>query len=339
MHILFAYPFFLKDSALEQNWNTPYFPLGLLYLAGAAREAGHTVSLFDGTFAGCSKDFYAVFEQAQPDVVCITSLITIRNRALEIGQYAIEHGAHVIYGGPDTKVVPGVYAATGGDVVLGEGERTLIELLDSYAGQGERSAVHGIAYCEDEVLHTTPPRSAIRDLSQLPTPARDLLDFDPYFELWHASHGYTSMTVAATRGCDCEQACEDCVPSNFGVQIRFRSPEDVVAEMQGIETRYSVDRFRLVDDLEALGRDWLVALGEAMQAAGVQTPYEGLKPLHFDDLPMYQPQKDMCAERTVWLPGVDTNPDALDMDTIQRRWKHGTLLDDETLAPTCKNCS
>lgn len=339
MHVLFAYPFFLKDSALEQNWNTPYFPLGLLYLAGAAREAGHEVSLFDGTFAGCSKDFYVTFDQLQPDVVCLTSLITIRDRALEMGQYALEHGAHVIYGGPDAKVVPDAYAATGADVVFGDGEQTLVELLNAYAGQGKRSDVRGIAYYADDTLQTTTPRPALRDLSQLPTPARDLLDFEPYFELWREHHSYTSMTVAATRGCDCDEGCDGCVPSNFGMRIRYRSPEDVATEMKTLERQYKPDRFRLVDDLDALGREWLLALGDAMLTVGVQTPYEGLKPLHFGELPMYQPQKDMCAERTVWLPGVDTDPAALDIDTIQRRWKHGTLLDDETLAPTCKNCS
>lgn len=339
MKILLVYPFFLKDSVLEQGWNTPYFPLGLLYLAAAARDAGHSVSLFDGTFANGVHDFYATFEANNPDVVCITSLITLRGRALELGQWVLEQGAQVIFGGPDAKFEPQPYAVLGATLVLGEGEQTLVELLDALQHGRTRSGIQGIAYCEDDRLITTAPRPALRTLSQLPLPARDLLDFEPYHQLWRQHHGYTSITIAATRGCDCETGCEDCIPSNFGVNIRYRSPQQVAAEMQQLEAEYEVDRFRLVDDLEALGRDWLVALGEAMQALGLQTPYEGLKPLHFGPLPMYAPQKDLCAERTVWLPGVDQDPAALDIAVVQRRWEQGVLLDGESIAPTCQNCS
>ena len=48
--ILFVHPFQLSASALEQEWRTLYPPLGLLYLAAVVREAGHTVSFYDGTF-------------------------------------------------------------------------------------------------------------------------------------------------------------------------------------------------------------------------------------------------------------------------------------------------
>ncbi len=340
MKILFAYPFFLKDSVLEQGWNTPYFPLGLLYLAAATRNAGHAVSVFDGTFANGIDDFYATFEAHRPDVVCITSLITLRGRALELGQWVSEQGASVVFGGPDATFEPQPYAALGATLVLGAGEQTLVELL--VALQNEHyslSSIRGIAYCENDTLTITKPRPTLRDLNQLPLPARDLLDFEPYHNLWRQHHGYTSITIAATRGCDCETGCEDCIPSNFGVNIRYRSPQRVAAEMWQLEAEYKVDRFRLVDDLEALGRDWLVALGEAMQTMGVRTPYEGLKPLHFGPLPMYAPQKDLCAERTVWLPGVDQDPAALDIAVVQRRWEQGLLMENESVAPTCKNCS
>lgn len=339
MRILFAYPFFLKDSVLEQGWNTPYFPLGLLYLAGAVREAGHEVALFDGTFADDSEDFKLRFKAVQPDVVCLTSLITLRNRAIELGQWTLQQGARVIFGGPDTEFATRDYAQIGAIVVLGEGEQTLVELLNSFQHHDDLSQIKGIAYWEKGKLETTEIRPRLRDLEMLPMPARDLLNFAPYHELWQQYHGYKSMTIAATRGCICESGCEDCVPSSFGVNIRHRSPQSIVAEMKYLESQYEIDRFRLVDDLEALGKDWLVSLGEAMQSAGIQTPYEGLKPLHFGALPMYVPQKDLCGERTVWLPGIDQDPAMLDIAIVQRRWERGLLLEGETIASCCKNCT
>lgn len=341
MKILFAYPFFLKDSVLEQNWKTPYFPLGILYLAGAARQAGHSVSIFDGTFADGFEDFVSMFNTIQPDVVCITSLITLRERALAFGRYAIAQGAKVIYGGPDVQVVPSNYAQMGAILVVGEGEPTLIDLLNAFQNNTTIESIHGIAYWTDNVLKYTAPRQQILlDWSQLPLPARDLLNFEPYFQLWQTHHGYTSMTLAATRAyTSVSDKVDDVIRTQFDTYVRVRPIQDIVAEMKLIEKDYSVDRFRLVDDLGALGKDWLVALGEAMLMADIKTPYEGLKPLHFDDLPMYAPQKDLCAERTIWLPGIDHDPKAMDIETIQRRWEQGILQEGETLPSSCKNCS
>ena len=75
MKVLFVYPFFLEDSVLEQQWQTPYFPLGILYMAAAARGAGHDVTVFDGTFT-TPQAFYETFERLSPDALCIASVVS-----------------------------------------------------------------------------------------------------------------------------------------------------------------------------------------------------------------------------------------------------------------------
>ena len=57
--ILFCHPLFINKNPDEQAANSPYFPLGLLYLAGYVREQGHEVAIFDATFA---KDETVFFE-------------------------------------------------------------------------------------------------------------------------------------------------------------------------------------------------------------------------------------------------------------------------------------
>jgi len=107
--------------------------------------------------------------------------------------------------------------------------------------------------------------------------------------VWEQEHGYRSLSLSVSRGCP--YGCEYCSDAVMGSHVRRRSPESVAAEMRYLELEYAPDRFRLVDELEGLGREWLVVLGHAMAAAGVTIPYEGLKPLDLGDLPMLAAEK------------------------------------------------
>ena len=62
--ILLCNPLFLSQSPEEQAVKSPYFPLGLLYLASYLRERSHAVALFDGTFEADESAFGRALEQA-----------------------------------------------------------------------------------------------------------------------------------------------------------------------------------------------------------------------------------------------------------------------------------
>lgn len=338
MRLLFVHPFFLRDSALERQWLTPYPPLGLLCLAAAARQAAHTVAVFDGTFESGEEDFARACAKFQPEVVCIATLITLRPTALRLAETARARGATVIVGGADATTAPEAYLGAGRPIhaaVVGEGEGTLLELIDRLARRGPLGGVKGIAFADAQgELHRTSGRPPILDLDALPPPARDLIDWAPYFRTWREAHGYVSITVAASRGCP--SGCEYCAGAAVGPHWRVRRPEAVAAEMRELQEQYAPDRFRLVDDLDGLGRDWLLALAEAMAADGVTTPYEGLR-LHvgLGDLPMLARRKELCSDRNAWLPKAAQHPHAppgLSQSELQMRWREAALPAGVTLA-------
>ncbi|MGD2058739.1 MAG: cobalamin-dependent protein [Anaerolineales bacterium] len=336
MKVLLVNPFFFSKSALERKFKTFYFPLGLLYLAASAREAGFDVSLFDGTFKPGVSDFAAALERIQPDVVCLASWITVQPTALRLAEMAAGYDIPVVMGGPGPSSNPQDYLdhPAVDALVVGEGERTLIELLEALKFDRRLTSIKGLALREDNGdLLITPERELIHDLDELPFPARDLIKIEDYLDMWEAAHGYRSLTLSMTRGCP-DPECPFCAESVVGVGLRIRSIENIVSEMLQLQEQYAIDRFRLVDDLNRLEPEWLSELGKAMLEAGVKIPYEGLNTIVHEGLPMLAQTRDICHERNSWIPTKGKHghaPPTDDMLVLRRRWEQAVLLENERL--------
>jgi len=288
--ILFCHPMFLSKSPDEQASNSPYFPLGLLYLAGYVRERGHDVAIFDATFAAGEADFATALGEEKPDVVGISALLPTRDMALTLAQMAHEQGAVVIFGGPDPTLSPAEYAHHGQvDIVVHhEGEQTIAALLDLYdAGLLDSTALlqePGVAFRHEGKILINQPRPPIENLDEMPLPARDLIDMDRYLNAWQALNGYASITISTARGCP--YGCEWCQDAVHGNGFRQRSPASVAAEMKMLKETYQVDRLRVVDDVDGFSRDWLEEWAQTADLLDAVIPFEALNELERQDIPM-----------------------------------------------------
>lgn len=289
--LLLANPLFLSQNEAERELMTPYFPLGLLYLASYVRERGFSVEIFDGTFAEDESAFAGALEQHRPHVVGLTALSPSREAALSLAQTAHAFGATVVLGGPDPTRHPELYLDEPAvDVVVHhEGEETLIELLGALCREDGRpralDRILGLAYrgTDGEVV-ITPPRPYIADLDSLPTPARDLVDMDKYLEAWREENGYASLSISVSRGCP--YGCEWCQDAVNGPDLRIRSPENVAAEMKALKETFQIDRLRVVDDVDGLSREWLEDWAAAAEEQDAVIPFEALNDLERQDVPM-----------------------------------------------------
>ena len=289
--LLLCHPVFLSLSPEEQASASPYFPLGLLYLASYVRDNGHEVAIFDGTFEADETSFARRLAAEQPDAVGIAALLPNRDIALRLAATARDAGVPVIFGGPDATKYPWRYLAFPQvDVVVHhEGELTITRLLDLLdAGQFNRETFVqelGIAYrdeCGDPVVN--PPRPNIENLDELPLPARDLIDMDRYLDTWRATNGYSSLTVSTARGCP--YGCEWCQDAVYGTSYRQRSPESVAREMKMLKETYQIDRLRIVDDVDGIDREWFDSWAEAAEQLDAAIPFEALEELERQDLPL-----------------------------------------------------
>ena len=289
--ILLCHPLFLSLNPEEQALKSPYFPLGLLYLAGYVRAQGHTVAVFDGTFEEDASAFSTRLAAEKPDLVGISALLPLREMALTLAADAKAAGALTILGGPDPTKDPASYLQFPqvDMVVHHEGEQTLdalLRLIDAGPLTPELLAGEpGIAYRD---AAGTPvvnqPRPLIENLDELPLPARDLIDMNRYLDTWRAENGYSSLTISTSRGCP--YGCDWCQDSVHGQTFRQRSPQSVVAEMKQLKETYDIDRLRVVDDVDGIERDWVEGWANAAAAADAAIPFEALYDLERQDLPM-----------------------------------------------------
>src|SRR5688572_25954082 len=136
----------LALDAEEQRIMRPHPPLGVLYLSSHLKARGMEVGVFDGTFQ--SMDAFAeTLQRERPRVVGIAVKLMTKRNALAMTALARRHGASVVIGGPDPPHHATSYLDAGADVVvIGEGERTLEELVPALSSGGDLSAIDGIAF-------------------------------------------------------------------------------------------------------------------------------------------------------------------------------------------------
>lgn len=288
--VLLAHPLFLVEHPDERASASPYFPLGVLYLAAYARERGHEVRIFDGTFEADRSSFDQALDDLRPDVVGVSCVLPLRPAAIDLARRARDRGAFVVAGGPDATAEPMLYLQGRFDaVVRHEGEQTLAAILDLADADGltpSHLAIEpGLALYVDGRVICTGRRAPIENLDRLPEPARDLIDMDRYLDAWEADAGYRSLTVSVTRGCG-RSGCNHCADAVHGDGFRQRSPSDVVAELARIQETFAVDRLRLVDDVDAMDREWFEAWSSEAERAGVALGFEALSDLERTDLPL-----------------------------------------------------
>ncbi|MEM7324924.1 MAG: cobalamin-dependent protein [Actinomycetota bacterium] len=287
--ILLAHPLFLAKRPDEQDLSSPYFPLGLLYLAAYVRDRGHEVSVFDGTFADDESAFVERLRIEQPDVVGISALRSVRDDALLLADLAAEAGVPVIVGGPDPTADPADYLASDSVTVVvhHEGEQTidrLLELIDQGRFGADGFADEpGVAFVRNGEPIVNQPRPPIENLDELPLPARDLIDMDRYLQDWQDRHGYSSMTIATARGCPF--GCSWCRDAVHGDGFRQRSPESVAAEVAALQDTYDIERLRVVDDVDGIDRTWFEEW-EAASDPDRAIPFEPLNESKRADLPL-----------------------------------------------------
>ena len=210
------------------------------------------------------KEIEDTIRKMAPSVVGITVKSQNYTSACNIARIAksIDNNTLVVFGGPHVTLIKGELLNNPIiDIgVLGEGEETIVEILDAFEGSRPLSTVKGIVYREGNNVVETQPRGFIRDLDSLPFPVtvaqNCLIDFEKYPR-------QAFKYIFALRGCPFD--CAFCGSRyTWGRKVRFRSIENIIAEIQEIQ-RLGVDYIHFDDDTWGIKKSFIQNLCTAIK--------------------------------------------------------------------------
>ena len=282
--ILLTHSYFLRLDPKEHRAMMPYPPLGTLYAASVLRARGYSVALFDSMLANNAGELAGEIHLHRPKVVAIHDddfnylskmcLGRMRSAALSMVEMARRAGCHVVVHGSDASDHVETFLSHGADeVILGEGEQTLADLMDWFCrGFGQRSEIPGLAFAEHGERRITAQRELLGNLDDLPLPARDLVDISSYRSLWRRRHGYFSLNVVTTRGCPFH--CNWCAKPIYGQVYHARSPGSVAEEMRMLRSDVQPDRIWFCDDIFGLKPGWIQEFAEEVRTRDAMIPFK-----------------------------------------------------------------
>ena len=259
-------------------------PLGLAYLGAVALEAGHQVEIVDavgediGRFEDWAENDKFILQgvsitdvvariNPETDFIGITCMFT---HSWPMVRQLINHvrknfPEKLFFGGGEhiTSMHELVMRESPLDgCVLGEGEETLLEILNAGADRGKWTDIKGFCFRspDDGSLVINPRRDRIRALDEIPWPNWDLMNPMNYLKskVYIGPRTGRTMPMLATRGCPYQ--CTFCSSSSmWTTRYWTRSPKDVVDEMVYYYKKYDATDFQFQDLTAIIKKKWIVA--------------------------------------------------------------------------------
>lgn len=324
--VLFTHSYFYKLDPKQWRMKQPYPPLATIQAAAVVRENGHTVRLFDTNLRDSPEELTPVLGTFAPQYLVLYDdgfnylskmcLTNMRDAALAMIDHGKKAGCTVIVSSSDATDHAEKYLGAGADFVIsGEGEVTLIELLQTLIDKRDHTALQGIVYYDDTSVRRNPARPVMKDLDALPLPAWDLVDMESYRSIWVRHHGYFSLNIATTRGCPFK--CNWCAKPIYGNRYTSRSPRHVLREIQWLLEIARPDHFWMCDDIFGLKPGWVKEFAAQVAAKDLRFRYKIQSRVDLLESSVVESMVRSGVE-TVWMgaeSGSQTVLDAMDKGT------------------------
>jgi len=177
-------------------------------------------------------------ESFQPDIVGITCLTPDVFNVYKILQEVKRYDKNIltVVGGHHVTMMPMDFDKDFVDViVLGEGQFTFRELVETYRNGKDFSEIKGIAFRKNGIINFTPERELINNLDDYPFPARELTA--KYRNKYYRTTWRPVASLMTSRGCPFR--CNFCsVWKHERGKYRLRSAENIVQELETIKEPY-----------------------------------------------------------------------------------------------------
>ncbi|MDG2150462.1 MAG: radical SAM protein [Planctomycetota bacterium] len=252
MRVLFLSPFIAQE------------PLGVMYLSGALKEAGHETKMI---FAPDSKLDEKILEY-DPQVVCFSFTTGMHNAILGLNARVKELLPNTVSlcGGAHVTVVPEFIEEPGIDAICrGDGEYAVVNFVDAVEKGSDLTKLPSIWFKDAEgVVHKNEPGPLESDLEKFGFCDRSII--------YDAADFYRSSerkVIKTDRGCPMN--CSFCFHHAWKKKVykvtnneyvRRRSVSHVIAEAQKLKAEYPLTFVHFLDDIFNINNKWLEEFAE-----------------------------------------------------------------------------
>lgn len=235
-------------------------PLGLLSLAAVLEQNGYDVRVYDSDLRNSNvEQLVEYIKDYNPDFVGIYCNTSNFHRVINYAENIKKISkAPICLGGPHPitepeKVLENPFVDL---VAMGEGEITIIEILNALKSGADLKGIKGVAYKENSgKIVVNEKRELIHDLDSLPMPARHLVEIEKYRPSPHHYKELPMTTMIVSRGCPF--SCLYCASRNvWGRSYRTRSVNKVIEEIKFLIDRYKIKNINFWDDLWGAKPGW-----------------------------------------------------------------------------------
>jgi len=245
-------------------------PLGILYLATVLKERGIEVSVLDQPAKGFTiEETVNWVEKENPDILGFSTFASSGRTAALISNKVKEKN-------PNIPIVFGNYYATFNSerilrkypsvdiIVRGEGENTVVELVNCLRNKEKLKKVRGITFRNQKSIISTPDQPLINDLNSLSFPDRKLVDAEYHCMVAGANVAPKKFTsIVSSRGC--VYRCRFCSCTQFARNMwRPRSVQNTLEELHFLASE-GYRQFIFVDDSFTLNQKRVIKLCRGMR--------------------------------------------------------------------------
>ncbi|HOY66362.1 MAG TPA: radical SAM protein [Candidatus Ozemobacteraceae bacterium] len=252
MNIAFVNPS-LRPGAKRRQ-----LPVGLAYVVSAVKRAGIPFDLVDMDINQYNlNDLREILGKKPYDVVAVGCIVTGYKHVLGIADVAKEcnPACVVIAGNSVATSIPEILLNNSRvDIaVMGEGDVTIVELLQALANRRDIAEVKGIIFKKDGRLHATDKRNVIPCLDNVEFPDWEIFDLEKYSAFTQVNVNYfsdkpiVSFPLNSARGCPFN--CTFCYHVFKREKYRKYSEDVVMKEIRRLHDRYGCNFINFWDEL------------------------------------------------------------------------------------------
>jgi radical SAM superfamily enzyme YgiQ (UPF0313 family) len=226
------------------NKGTIYPAIGMIYISTILNQNNFESRVIDANMLDMSnKKILNLISSEDPETIGISANVVTGIAALELSKLIKEEFKNktLIVGGPQPTTLPETFLTNCDIVVRGEGEKTV---LDIFKGK-KLASIDGISFKIGKKIVHNKPVQLIKNLDEIPFPDYHLLE--PSLEKYICrARKLPVAPIITSRGCPYQ--CIYCNKSIFGYTYRYRSPKNIIEEIDYLINEFGIKQIDILDD-------------------------------------------------------------------------------------------